>query len=165
MPSFHSASTDCAPPWRKSPRNSSTSVPQKAGSFSEWDAEVRGFGVRVMKSGRMSFIVQYKTPQGATRRMVIGQVGALTPDQARKLAKARLAEVEQGRDPSAQRHEARTALTVAELCAQYLEAARAGLVLTRLRKPKRPPTIYDDEGRVLRHIKPLIGKLVAPIRL
>jgi integrase len=127
----------------------------------EWDAEVRGFGVRVMKSGRMSFIVQYKTPQGATRRMVIGQVGALTPDQARKLAKARLAEVEQGRDPSAQRHEARTALTVDELCGQYLEAARAGLVLTRFRKPKRPRTIYDDEGRVLRHIKPLIGNLVA----
>ena len=127
----------------------------------EWDAEVRGFGVRVMKSGRMSFIVQYKTPQGATRRMVIGQVGALTPDQARKLAKPRLAEVEQGRDPSAQRHEARTALTVDELCGQYLEAARAGLVLTRFRKPKRPRTIYDDEGRVLRHIKPLIGNLVA----
>ena len=129
--------------------------------FFEWDAEVRGFGVRVMKSGRMSFIVQYKTPQGATRRMVIGQVGALTPDQARKLAKARLAEVEQGRDPSAQRHEARAALTVNELCGQYLEAARAGLVLTRFRKPKRPRTIYDDEGRVLRHIKPLIGNLVA----
>jgi integrase len=133
----------------------------KGREFFEWDAEVRGFGVRVMKSGRMSFIVQYKTPQGATRRMVIGQVGALTPDQARKLAKARLAEVEQGRDPSAQRHEARTALTVDELCGQYLEAARAGLVLTRFRKPKRPRTIYDDEGRVLRHIKPLIGNLVA----
>jgi integrase len=133
----------------------------KGREFFEWDAEVRGFGVRVMKSGRMSFIVQYKTPQGATRRMVIGQVGALTPDQARKLAKARLAEVEQGRDPSSQRHEARTALTVDELCGQYLEAARAGLVLTRFRKPKRPRTIYDDEGRVLRHIKPLIGKLVA----
>ncbi len=133
----------------------------KGREFFEWDAEVRGFGVRVMKSGRMSFIVQYKTPQGATRRMVIGQVGALTPDQARKLAKARLAEVEQGRDPSVQRHEARTALTVDELCGQYLEAARAGLVLTRFRKPKRPRTIYDDEGRVLRHIKPLIGNLVA----
>jgi integrase len=133
----------------------------KGREFFEWDAEVRGFGVRVMKSGRISFIVQYKTPQGATRRMVIGQVGALTPDQARKLAKARLAEVEQGRDPSAQRHEARTALTVDELCGQYLEAARAGLVLTRFRKPKRPRTIYDDEGRVLRHIKPLIGHLVA----
>ncbi|HEY8136190.1 MAG TPA: hypothetical protein VIF61_00020 [Methylocystis sp.] len=69
--------------------------------------------------------------------------------------------MEQGRDPSAQRHEARAALTVDELCGQYLEAARAGLVLTRFRKPKRPRTIYDDEGRVLRHIKPLIRNLVA----
>jgi len=31
----------------------------------------------------------------------------------------------------------------------------------RFRKPKRPSTIINDEGRVFRHIVPLIGKRVA----
>ena len=126
-----------------------------------WDTELRGFAVRIMKSGRMSYALQYKTAQGATRRMVIGQIGALTPDEARKLAKARLAEVEAGRDPSAERNEKREALTVAELCAIYMSAAKKGAVTTRFRKAKRPSTIINDEGRINRHVVPLIGSLPA----
>jgi site-specific recombinase XerD len=55
----------------------------------------------------------------------------------------------------------REAITVAGLCDAYLEAARAGLVTTRFRRPKRPSTIAIDEGRVARHVKPLIGGLAA----
>ena len=50
---------------------------------------------------------------------------------------------------------------MAELCDRYLEAARAGLVTTRFRRPKRPSTIMNDECRVFRHIAPLIGKRLA----
>jgi len=49
------------------------------------------------------------------------------------------------------------AITVEQLCAQYLEAARAGLVTTRFKRPKRASTVAIDEGRVARHIVPLIG--------
>jgi len=126
-----------------------------------WDSEKRGFGVRMKPSGRASYIVQYKLRHGATRRMVIGQVGALTPDEARKLARARLAEVEQGRDPSAERHETRQSLTVAELCEEYLVAARTGHVMTRFGRTKRPTTVAIDEGRVARHIAPLLGNKIA----
>ena len=66
-----------------------------------------------------------------------------------------------GGDPSAQRQEDREALDIQELCGKYLEAARAGLVTTRFRKPKRASTIAIDEGRVSRHIVPLIGNIVA----
>jgi integrase len=42
-----------------------------------------------------------------------------------------------------------------------MEAARAGLVLTRFRVQKRASTVAIDEGRVSRHIKPLIGSTLA----
>src|SRR5579859_4621253 len=96
-----------------------------------WDDDLRGFGVRMKPSGRASYLIQYRTSHGATRRMVVGQIGALTPDEARKLARVRIGEVEQGRDPSAERHQRRDALTVKSLCDEYLEAARKGLVSTR----------------------------------
>lgn len=51
-------------------------------------------------------------------------------------------------------------MTVALLCERYLEAARAGLVITRFRRPKRQSTIAIDEGRVKWHIAPLIGSQV-----
>lgn len=137
------------------------SLKPKSTDLFVWDSELRGFGVRMKTSGRASYIVQYKTGQGATRRMVVGQVGVLTPDEGRKLARTRLAEVEQGRDPSGERHERRTAITVAELCEQYLEVARVGNVTTRFRRAKRASTVAIDEGRVSRHIVPLIGNKLA----
>jgi hypothetical protein len=126
-----------------------------------WDSELRGFGVRMKPSGSASYLVQYRTPHQRTRRFAFNKVGMITPNEARTKAKRLLAEVAGGADPSAQRHEAREALTVAELCDRYLGAARAGLVMTRFHKPKRASTIAIDEGRVSRHIAPLIGRLVA----
>lgn len=125
-----------------------------------WDGELRGFAVRIKPSGAGSYLVQYRTAQGRTRRFAFGKIGTLAPDEARARAKRLLADVEGGSDPSAQRHEARTALTVVQLCELYLEAARAGLVITRFRKPKRASTIAIDEGRAARHIVPLIGSQI-----
>lgn len=135
--------------------------PPESGDLFVWDGELKGFGVRLKPSGAGAYIVQYRTPIGRTRRLAFAKVGTTTPEEARARARRLLADAAEGGDPSAERHEARSALTVAELCDQYLEAARAGLVLTRFRKPKRASTIAIDEGRVARHIAPLIGKKVA----
>jgi integrase len=135
--------------------------PKPSGDVFVWDGELKGFGVRMKPSGSGAYLVQYRTEQGRTRRLAFGKVGTLTPEEARTKARRLLAEAEAGGDPSAARHETREAMTVEELCRQYLDAARAGLVLTRFRRAKRPSTIMNDEGRIARHIVPLIGGLIA----
>jgi integrase len=55
----------------------------------------------------------------------------------------------------------REAITVAELCDIYLESANAGLVLTRFGNQKSSSTLAIDQGRVARHIRPLIGPIRA----
>ena len=126
-----------------------------------WDSELRGFGVRMKATGRASYLIQYRTPEGQTRRLTLGKVGTLTPDEARTVARQRLVDVAGGSDPSKERHMARTAMTVSELCDEYMKAAQAGLVMTRFRQPKRSSTIKVDVGRIARHIKPLLGHYVA----
>src|SRR2546428_1278378 len=78
----------------------------------KWDSEMRGFGVRIMPSGVASYHIQYRTPEGRTRRMVIGRVGTLTPDEARKIAREKLAAATNGADPSTERRAVRKAMTV-----------------------------------------------------
>jgi len=113
-------------------------------------------------SGSACFIVQYRTSEGRTRRLAIGKVGTLTPENARGLARDKLTAVAHGADPSADRHKARQdGLTVGDLCDEYMTASRAGLVVTRFKRPKPQSTIRFDEGRIARHIKPLIGRQLA----
>ena len=92
------------------------------------------------------------------QRHKIGQFGPFTVEQARARAEAIIRDASDGRDPRLQKQQAREELTVADLCDRYMEAARAGLVTTRFRRPKSPSTVMMDEGRISRHIKPLLGR-------
>lgn len=122
-----------------------------------WDGELRGFGVRVKPSGVKSYLIQYRNEERRTRRMVIGQVSALTVEEARKLAKAKLGDVSRGDDPSANRQAMREAITVAELCDWYLTEAESGRLLGRRRRPIKRATLDLDRSRIETHIKPLMG--------
>ena len=80
------------------------------------DDKIPGFGIRKKPSGAMSWFVRYRNENGRPRRMVLGRVGVLTPEQARDMAQNLLAAARKGDDPSAERKAARKAITVAELC-------------------------------------------------
>ncbi|WP_114913004.1 tyrosine-type recombinase/integrase [Acidibrevibacterium fodinaquatile] len=131
-----------------------------------WDSEMRGFGVRVKPSGAKAYLIQYRNIEGRTRRLVLGSCGVLTPEQARGLARQRLAAVAEGADPSADRHVIRNGMTVAEVCDWYLKEAGEGRLLGRNRRPIKATSIAMDRSRIETHIKPLLGpRLVSNLTL
>jgi integrase len=125
-----------------------------------WCSATPGFGARVYPSGKMVFIAQVRIGRGQ-RRVKIGPFGAYTVDQARERADQIIRAAAEGRDPQREKQERREALTVAELCDLYMEAAKGGRVLTRFGQPKKASTLAIDAGRIEQHIKPLIGRMIA----
>ncbi|RIJ27717.1 tyrosine-type recombinase/integrase [Henriciella algicola] len=85
-----------------------------------WDAQIPGFGVRVSPKGRKTYTVQYRLG-GRTKRVSLGVHGAITPDEARDLARRTLGDVSRGADPSGQKRIERRAPTVSALCDRFLD--------------------------------------------
>lgn len=113
-----------------------------------WDSELRGFGVRMMSSGVATYMLKYRNRQGRQRKLAIGRIGTLTPDEARNMARHHLALVSQGGDPSADRQQIRRSITVAELCDLYTAQAARRI---------KASTMAANKSRIERHVKPLIG--------
>jgi len=120
-----------------------------------YDGSLPGFGVKVYPSGRKSFVVEYRPGSGgrriAKKRLSIGRVGTVTCEQARDVARTKLAEVRLGNDPSIERDADRRMPTFKEMAQRYLddEAPR------RL----KPATIKNYEINIRRHANPIIGSL------
>lgn len=86
-----------------------------------FDAELPGFGVRVMPSGKRFFLIQYRR-YGRTRRVMIGQFGPLTAENARREATRLLGQVRGANgDPAGLRDAERQSATVKELGQRFLK--------------------------------------------
>lgn len=90
----------------------------RATEYMLWDSGMPGFGVRILPSGRRSYLVQYRVGT-RSRRLAIGAHGVLTTEQARDLASQALAAVRAGGDPAEDRKRRRQALTVRELADRF----------------------------------------------
>lgn len=66
-----------------------------------WDADITGFGIKMLPSGRKVYLLKYRTKGGAARKPNIGVHGDITAEQARKTASDWHGEVAGGGDPSA----------------------------------------------------------------
>lgn len=138
----------------------------KGSSQFVWDNELRGFGVTVGQQGTKSFVVQYRSPNGQSRRKVIGRFGLMTVEEARRNARVMLGEVAKGADPIEEVKQQPVGHTVAEICDWYLERAEAGKIIGRSRKAIKPSTLAMDRSRIESHIRPLLGhRIIETLKL
>ena len=86
-----------------------------------WDSDIKGFGVKVMPSGRKSYLLKYRTKTGEARKPAIGTHGDITADQARKIAGDWKATIAQGGDPKGERDQTRRSLTFKALASRYID--------------------------------------------
>lgn len=117
-----------------------------------WDDELQRFGLRIKPSGAKTFVVQYRNLAGRTRKLALGRVGVMTPEEARQRARKALLSVSDGADPSADRRTQRKDVNVGELVELYLAQGPAD-------KPGKKQSSWQIDGSNLRrHVVPLLGR-------
>ncbi len=93
-----------------------------AGRTEIWDAAIPGFGLRVSKAGRKSWVLMYRVA-GRKRRLTLGTFPALSLAAARDAARLALLDVSRGNDPAAERAATRgdRQQSFAALAEEYLD--------------------------------------------
>jgi integrase len=125
--------------------------PRKA-EYQVYDGEIPGLALRVNPSGTKAYTLFYRTMVGRKRTLTLGVHGAVTPEQARRLAKERLADVTHGGDPAGERQRVRKAPDLAALVERYRDEHLAH---------KKASTRARAEGLLKRIILPALGKMKA----
>lgn len=114
-----------------------------------WDAEVRGFGIRLRGSGARAWVIRPPRGGGASKLHTLGPADAIDLAAARSLAQEKLAEAALGGDPTRAKAEARraAAMTFGGLIAGYIADKEA--------KGRRTSTIGNLRNHLNSHWAPL----------
>src|SRR5262245_2263601 len=114
------------------------------------DGLVGGLYAVVQPTGRVTFAVRYRRPQGGHAKLTLGQHGIISLATARDLARDALIKVKRGEDPAFDKH-ARVDLEANTV------AAVAGAFVERYCRPKNK--CWRETDRLLRkHVVPRWGQ-------
>jgi integrase len=125
-------------------------VAPPAGNTIAWDSAVKSFGVRATTGGAKAFVLDYRSG-GRQRRYTIGSWPDWSVAAARNEAMRLKREIDRGRDPMAERHHARHAPTVADLCDRYLAE--------HVDVHNKRSTGNEVRRMIEKIIKPMLGRL------
>lgn len=114
-----------------------------------WDTELKGLGVLLSPGGTKSWVVQFRTVSGRSRRMVIGRCNRVTADQARIAARKHLSAADLGQDPADERHQLRAQPTLNEFMEDWWASDDAKLM--------RPGTLKNWRSARKKHVEKKLG--------
>lgn len=105
------------------PNVNALKIPDGKSETIVFDEQLPGFGVRLRAGGKRTWVAQYRIGL-KQRRVTIGTVEALDPDEARRRAREIIARVQLGGDPQVEKHSARKKahLTLGKIIERYLSA-------------------------------------------
>lgn len=120
-----------------------------------YDRRLTGFGIRVARSGGVSYFVEYRPGTGGRRvqkrRMVIGKESpAFRADMARAKAEKILSAIVLGDDPAVERRAQRDAATLDEVVDHYLAE--------KIEPTRKPATASIFRGHFKKYISPALGR-------
>ncbi len=117
-----------------------------------WDAEPRGFGVKVTPKGRKVYVAQFRVAGvGNAKRMTVGIHGEIFVQQARLIAADALSSARKGNDPTATLKAQKKAVTVSEAMDRFFDE--------HVRQRLKASTIESYELLRRVHLEPAFGKL------
>jgi integrase len=122
-------------------------LPEGKNEVLVFDETLPGFGVRLRAGGKRTWIAQYRIGS-KQRRMTLGTLEAVDPDEARKRARRVISKVQIGLDPQTEKVEARlqAAVTLGSVAEKYLSRAVDKLA---------PRTFAETERHLRKHWSPL----------
>ena len=111
-----------------------------------WDTALGNFALAVSPLGRKTYVIQYRSHR-VLRRMTVGRADHLSVDEARKLARKLLSQVDQGSDPllEKRRVEGASRSTFRAVCDEYL-AANSKMRSVGLRRSVLERLVYPELG-------------------
>ncbi|MBR0695870.1 site-specific integrase [Bradyrhizobium lablabi] len=118
-----------------------------------FDEDLAGFGLYRTTTGTGTYFAEFRPVAGGSKkRLKLGRVGTLKPNEAREAARKAIANAALGKDLAKDRSDERASVTVEELVSRYIsehtaKASTAGLYRMLLKK----------------HIGPRLGKIKAVV--